>query len=391
MEGILRTILGVGTVFAQDATPAKSESINLVAFILSNLPLWITAAVILVASIVIAFIVKKTVESRLAAKVTEEHQEILLLSGRVSFVSVAAFGITVALAVAGINLTSVIAAVAFGISFGLQDTIANFVAGLGILASKPFTIGDWIKVEGQMGKVENIKTRTTFLKTYNGERLIVPNATLYKGNVMSYTSNPLRRIKVPVYPRYECDWKDVIKLCMNVAKSNPKIYQEPKPNVVFIDFMDYYVWMELRFWVDSKGMWRRIQSDVFSQIQNKLFETGMYCPYPVTNLSFVEEDENFLDRQESYVWRTKDMSPEDMKACEQKRMESLDKFAKARQELYRSQTATAQAVPADTSGAAFLKTEAGTPIPSANQASPSVLPNFGATPPGNTPPAENKM
>jgi small-conductance mechanosensitive channel len=352
MEGILNTILGVGTVYAQGTTAAKSESPDMVTFILSNLPLWITAAIILVASIIIAFIVKKTVENRLAANVTEEHQEVLLLSGRVSFVTVAVLGITIALAVAGIDLTSVVAALAFGISFGLQDTIANFVAGLGILASKPFTIGDWINVEGKTGRVENIKTRVTYLRTYDGLRLIVPNATLYKGNVLSYTSNPLRRMKVPVYPRYECDMKEVVKICLNVVKANPRIYLEPKPSVVFVDWGDYYVELQVRFWVDAKGgLWRKIQSKVMAEIQQKLEESGMDSPYPVTNLSFIEDGE-------SYVVKTKAVDSGEYEKMKVDRAVMNEEYAKRRAEILKWQIAAIQQeVPADTSGIAFLKTE----------------------------------
>jgi small conductance mechanosensitive channel len=362
MNGLINFLFGVAPALAQETAAVKSTDGNVIAYIISSLPLWITAVVILIGSILIAFIVKKSVESRLAAKLTEEHPEALLLSGRISFVTVAVMGVTIALTVAGINLTSVVAAVAFGISFGLQDSVANFVAGLGILASKPFEIGDWVSVGGKVGKVEEIKTRVTYLKTYDGFRLIIPNATIYKANVLSYTSNQLRRIKVPVYPRYECDMKEVIKICINVVKSNPKIYQEPKPNVVFIDYGDYYVELQVRAWVDSKGPWRRIQSKVMAEIQRKLEEAGLDSPYPVSNLSFTEDGE-------SYVLKTKTVEAAEYEKMKTDRAAGDEAYAKRRGEILKWQMAAAQAVPADTSGKEFLKTE-GNPAPtSVNQAS----------------------
>jgi small conductance mechanosensitive channel len=404
MEQILNIILGIPIAFAQEAAATKGESPGAIAFILSNLPLWITAVIILVASLIIAFIVKKAVENRLAATVAEEHQEVLLLSGRVSFVTVTVLGVTIALAVAGIDLTSVIAALAFGISFGLQDLISNLVAGLGILATKPFTINDWIKVEGQIGKVENIRARTTFLKTYDGLRLIVPNATLFKANVISYTSNPLRRMKVPVYPRYECNMREVITICLNVVKANPRIYQEPKPSVVFIDYGDYYVELQVRFWVDAKGMWRRIQSEIMAEIQKRLEEAGLDSPYPVANVSFLEDGE-------SYVLKTKPVDAGEYEKMKIERAQLSDELAKRRVELLKWQIAAEQAVPADTSGGAFLKTEANpstdaisgagsntaigpnpapgstyiNPVPGANQSPPLVQQNFGGVAPSDTP------
>jgi small-conductance mechanosensitive channel len=349
MEKIIQIIFGIQTAFAQSTVDKDGNvSFNVLAYVIANLPLWITAVIVFVVSLVIGYFTKGIVENRLASKIPEEHQEVLIISGRVAFIIVAIIGTTIALAIAGIDITTLLAAIGFGISFGLQDTIANFVAGLGILASRPFTIGDWIKVNGSTGKVVEIRTRATYLKTFDGLRLIVPNKALYSGKVLSYTSNQLRRIKVPIYCRYLVDVKDVIEICLNVVRSNPQIYQEPKPNVVFIDFADYYMNLEVRFWVDSKGLWRRIQSDVFIQIQKRLEEAGLDSPYPVTSLS-LEQD------AEAVVLKHQAIDPDSFSKMMNARMAEEEAFAKRRQELVNWQKMTQTAEVADLSGASFLK------------------------------------
>jgi small-conductance mechanosensitive channel len=287
------------------------------------------------------------VEIRLAKKISEEQKEMQIMTGRVAFVIVALIGVSLSLTIAGINMTTLLAAIGFGLSFGLQDIVSNFVAGIYILASRPFTIGDWIQAGGQIGKVEMIGSRATFLKTYDGLRLIVPNSSLFKNNVLSYTSNPLRRLKIPVYTRYYVSLKDVFNICMNVVRSHPNVYLEPKPNMVVVDMADYYMYLELRVWVDSKGLWKRIQSQLFGEIQKKMEEAGMDSPYPVTSLS-LEQD------AEAYVVKTKTVSDDELKKMIAERELSDAEFSKKREELIKVQQIIQQPQVYDQSGTAFL-------------------------------------
>ena len=348
---MLNEILGIQTVFAQSTAAAgdkpASSAFNVLEFIWTNAPLWLTAVIVFILSMVLAYVVKSSVEIRLAKKISEEQKEMQIMTGRVAFVIVALIGVSLSLTIAGINMTTLLAAIGFGLSFGLQDIVANFVAGIYILASRPFTIGDWIQAGGQIGKVEMIGSRATFLKTYDGLRLIVPNSSLFKNNVLSYTSNPLRRLKIPVYTRYYVSLKDVFSICMNAVKSHPNIYLEPKPNMVVVDMSDYYMYLELRVWVDSKGLWKRIQSQLFGEIQKKLEEAGMDSPYPVTSLS-LEPD------AEAYVVKTKTVSDDELKKMMAEREASDAEYSKKREELIKMQQIIQQPQVYDQSGTAFF-------------------------------------
>lgn len=370
MQQIFNLLAGIPTALAQVSTAEKSAgaTFDILGYVFQNLPLWITAIVVFVLSMVLGSVLKGIVESRLAAKITEEHQELLIISGRLTFVGMVVIGGTISLAIAGINVTNLIAAIGFGISFGLQDTIANFVAGIALLASHPFTIGDWIAVDGKIGKVAEIRTRATYLTTYDGLRLIVPNSQLYKGQVLSYTSNPMRRIKVPAYFRYYADIKKVYAICLNVVKSHPDILLEPKPNIVITEMGDYYIALQVRFWVDSKGLWRRIESKVFMEIQNKFEEAGIDAPYPTNALAFDTDD------AQTFV-RTKTLTPDEVSGIMKMRADDEEKFAKRREELATVPHAALEDEQRrlDLAGANFL---AGTamPQPAATQQNTPVFP-----------------
>jgi len=292
--------LPVPLAHAQKAVTSAAEETgtqvsDIFSYIFSHLPLWITALIVAVISFVIARLVKTAIENRLTVEgLEEEHKGIIILAGRTANAAVLIIGITISLKIAGIDLTALLAALAFGLSFGLQDTVANFVAGLALLATRPFVIGDWINVNDKIGKVTEIRTRATYLKTADGLRLIVPNSELYKSSVLSYTSNSMRRIKVPLYCRYGVSMEEITKICIHAAKKHKNILREPKPNVVVTELGDYYIEMYLRFWVETGAPWYKLRAKLTAEIEQLLEEAGLDAPYPVTSISMEEDVEGAI-------------------------------------------------------------------------------------------------
>src|SRR3989338_7354663 len=134
---------------------------GMVEFLVSRIPAWIAGFVVLILTIFAAKLAKSAVESRMEKQVDEEHQDVMILAGRVTYYATLIFGIFVSLKIAGIDLTTILAAVAFGIGFALRDLIMNFLSGVFILVSRQFTIGDFIKIGRSVGKVIEIQTHAT--------------------------------------------------------------------------------------------------------------------------------------------------------------------------------------------------------------------------------------
>jgi hypothetical protein len=192
----------------------------------------------------------------------EEHKEIQILTGRTAAAATMIIGATVALNIAGIDLTVIIAAAGFGIGFALRDIITNFLAGIMILAQKHFTIGDFIKVGGTTGKIIEIQARATILKAIDGTRVIVPNAQLFTNQVKSFTSNPFRRIEIPVCVAYGENVELAIKTCYAVVQHTKGVLLEPKPVVLVTAWGANNIDMVVRLWVDSKSSWLKIKSEL---------------------------------------------------------------------------------------------------------------------------------
>lgn len=258
-------------------------------FLIGRVPSWIAGFLVFALAFVAAKIAKSAVESRISSQVDEEHQDVLILAGRVTYYGTLMVGITIALQIAGIDLTALLAAVAFGIGFALRDLIMNFLAGVFILVSRQFIIGDFIKVGSTVGKVVEIQTRATILKAVDGTKVIVPNSEIFTNQVVNLTGNPLRRVVVPLYISYDTDIKFAMKVAMGVLKKHPKILKKPAPSVIVSEYGDSTINLSARFWAGARDGWFKIKSDVLHQMWDEFTAAGIVVPYNITHME-TEQD-----------------------------------------------------------------------------------------------------
>lgn len=269
---------------------------QLLQLVIEKIPLWIAAAIVMVLTVFAAKIGRNIIENKLAEKgIEEEHKELQILGGRMTHSGIFVLGLTIALKIAGIDLTSIIAAVAFGIGFALKDLIMNFLAGVMILVGRHFTLGDFISIGGTLGKVVEIQSRVTVLQAIDGTKVIVPNSELFKKQVTSFTSNPFRRIEVIVGVDYRTNLENALKICMHAMKTTKGILLEPKPAVLLSDFGESSIDLKLRAWVDSKGGWVKIKSELILNIKKEFDNYGVTIPWPIRTIAY-DKDNTAVER-----------------------------------------------------------------------------------------------
>lgn len=268
---------------------------QLIELVLTRIPLWIAAFVVVVITMFVARIGRSIVENKLAEKgIEEEHKEIQILGGRMTYSGILVLGLTIGLKIAGIDLTTILAAVAFGIGFALKDLIMNFLAGIMILVGRHFTLGDFISIGGTLGKVVEIQSRVTIIQATDGTKVIVPNSELFKKQVTSFTSNPFRRIEVIVGVDYRTNLENALRICMRAIKTTDGVLLEPKPNVVIGDFGESSVDLKLRAWVDSRSGWVKIRSELILKVKKDFDEHGIVIPWPIRSIAY---DKDFAHQE----------------------------------------------------------------------------------------------
>ncbi|KKP36617.1 hypothetical protein A2483_03685 [Candidatus Peregrinibacteria bacterium RIFOXYC2_FULL_33_13] len=259
---------------------------------------WIAAIVVAVLAFAFAKMIRNTVIDRISQHIDEENQDILILAGRATYLGVLAVGITIALKVAGIDITAIIAAIGFGIGFALQDLLMNFISGVMILVSRQFNIGDFIKVGETMGQVQEIQTRCTILKALDGTKVIVPNKDLFVNQVTSFTTNPFRRIEIAVGVDYSTDLKLAVNTAMQTIESGSNILKEPKSVVLIDAFAESSINLILRFWVDSKSNWLGIRSEMIINLKKNFDAVHINIPFPIRTLYMANHEQEISKAME---------------------------------------------------------------------------------------------
>jgi len=191
----------------------------------------------------------------------------------------------------GVNLTAVFAASAallVGVGLALQTFIQDIISGIFILVDQSVHVGDIIEVDGQVGKVENIKLRTTRAVTRENKVLIIPNHKFLTSILFNWTENGvITKEFVAVGVSYDTDAEKVTKLLLEIAEGHKAILKKPIPQVIFNDFGDSALQFQLYFALSSSFVSNLVKSDLRYSILLKFKEENIEIPFPQRTLNFV--------------------------------------------------------------------------------------------------------
>jgi len=140
--------------------------------------------------------------------------------------------------------------VAFGFAF--KDIFQNFFAGILILLTSPFRVGDQIAVKDFEGTVERIETRATLIKTYDNRRVVIPNSELFNKSVIVNTAFGKRRTSCVVGIGYEDDIDKAKKSILAAIKKIDGVLDDPPPSIVTAKLDAYTVNLNVRWWTESR-------------------------------------------------------------------------------------------------------------------------------------------
>ncbi|WP_343485699.1 mechanosensitive ion channel domain-containing protein [Allomuricauda sp. d1] len=185
---------------------------------------------------------------------------------------------------AGIDITLLItasAALFVGLGLALQELFQDVIAGIYIIVDKSIHVGDIIEVEGKVGKVFEIKLRTTRAITRDDKVVIIPNHKFISDLVFNYTQNHrMTREKVAVGVAYGSDVQLVTKLLEEVAAEQKGVLKNPKPFVLFEDFGDSALLFSINFFTNDSFGDPRIKSAMRYNIDNKFRQNNVTIPFP---------------------------------------------------------------------------------------------------------------
>lgn len=177
------------------------------------------------------------------------------------------------------SFIAILGTAGIAIGLALQGSLSNFAGGIMILLFKPFKIGDVIEAKGQTGTVKNIGLFATTLNKFNFEEAIIPNGPLFSDNIINFSRESKRRVKVLVGIGYGSDIKKAKEIMLNIAKNDERVYEDPEPVVFVEELADSSVNISVRFWCNNNDYWN-CYFETIETVKLRFDEEGIEIPFP---------------------------------------------------------------------------------------------------------------
>lgn len=243
-----------------------------------------------------ARVVKRTV--RRLTRTRRQARNVGLVLGRLAQGGMVLVGLFIALSIVipslkANDLIQLLGISGVAIGFAFKDIFQNFLAGILILLTEPFRIDDQIVFKNYEGTVENIETRATTIKTYDGRRIVIPNAELFTNSVTVNTAFDRRRLQYDIGIGYGDDIDTAKALILEAIRETEGVLEDPAPDAIVVDLAESSVNIRARWWVEPprRAEVLDLQDRVLSNIKNRLFANGIDLPFPTQVILFHDQTE----------------------------------------------------------------------------------------------------
>ncbi|NEZ61122.1 mechanosensitive ion channel domain-containing protein [Adonisia turfae] len=193
-------------------------------------------------------------------------------------------GIIAVLQLWGIDLSSLTllaSALGVGLGLGLQNIAKDISSGLVLVFERPIQVGDFIELEGKMGRVDRIGPRSTDIRTLDQVSIIVPNSRFLEQDVINWSHrNPLSRIHIPVGVSYNSNPETVKAILLEVGRQHSQVMAAPAPEVFLNDFGESSFNFELLVWIRKPQLYPQVKSDLNFAIATAFRKVGIEIPFP---------------------------------------------------------------------------------------------------------------
>jgi small-conductance mechanosensitive channel len=260
------------------------------------LPRLVVAVVVVVLAILVGRAVRGTVRRAAARRGEETSLEIAL--GRLAMASAVLIGLLVGVTVLfpTVSPGDMVGALGVGgiaAGFAFKDIFQNFLAGVLLLITKPFVVGDQIVFRDFEGNVEQIQTRATLIKTYDGRRVVIPNAELFVNPVIVNTAFPQRRMEYDIGIGYGDDIEKAKEIILAVMREAEGVAPDPQADVIVVDLDDSAVKLRARWWSDARIADVLLAQDrVLCAAKQRLQAAGIDLPFPTRQILFHDQTES---------------------------------------------------------------------------------------------------
>lgn len=207
------------------------------------------------------------------------------------------------LGLAGVLIKLIASAGVAGIvlGFALKEIASNFFSSFLIHTQQPFREGDWVELGGNYGRVREINSMFTVLRTQEGQDIFIPNGSVYSENLINYSVVGKRRVVLAAGVSYGDDLEKVRRVALQEARQVQDVLLDDAhaPDFYFTGIGASTYNFDLHFWIPFKENtdYRRAMSEIITRIKARFEQEDISLAYNVTTLDFgVKGGVNLFDR-----------------------------------------------------------------------------------------------
>ncbi|UWQ37794.1 mechanosensitive ion channel family protein [Leisingera aquaemixtae] len=245
----------------------------------------VAAVVILLAGFIVASWVKRRI---VALGDTHASFDVTLFHflGNLARYVILAFAVLFVLNTFGVKTTSIIAAIgAAGLAIGLamQGALSNVAAGVMIILFRPFKLGDFIEVDGEMGTVKDINLNNTVIASLSNLKVIIPNSEVWGNTITNYSSFDTRRAEWTFGVGYGANLAVAERVIRETIMSDSRSHSDPEPFIQVNELNSSSVDFLVRVWVDAAEYFQ-FQADMKRKVKEALDAAGVDIPFPTRTI-----------------------------------------------------------------------------------------------------------
>lgn len=266
----------------------------------------LVASTVIVVSAIVIFLVIRYFLGRAARSLNLDKSQ---LKGIDSIVKLVLIVVTIAAIIFQFSTMSGIAASAISVAagtvigFSSRNTISNAIAGILLLSSRPFKIGDRIRTtedESLIGDVIEITIIYTKIRTIRNELVTIPNQTLLENQIVNYSGMDVLAAVVEVTVGYDADKDRVKSLLIEAAGQTEGVILDPEPYVLLTRFDNFAAAYELRAFTDRPNEFLKIQSDIRENVYRVFTEKEIDLTTPDILKRLDANGNNYRGEQKPY-------------------------------------------------------------------------------------------
>lgn len=262
---------------------------KLLDYVVGHIGALIAAVIIVIVGLIAARWIGRLTESWFERKAMEPPVRMLLV--RIVKLLVLACSLVVALETAGMDLTAIIAGISvagLGVGLAMQGVLGNLVAGLTIIFTKPFRVGEYIALLSVQGQVTKIELFSTTLIHPDRSRVVIPNRKIV-GEVL-HNYGTVRQLDLSVGIAYGSNLEEALSAIQEILKANARVLQEPQPVIGITTLGDSSISIAVKPWTSVENF-GPAGGEIYRAIVARFRERRIDIPFPQREVRLLNDTE----------------------------------------------------------------------------------------------------